>query len=588
MAEVHGTIVYLDEWLTMSARMAIWSGDRRWVERFDEAAPKLDAALAEAAELATEEVRSAMSSTTDEAHRDLVIMERQALAMAASGDLATARTLLNGPEFSYLKDVYDTGIEVFGQELKTLADLRAASSKFHAWMEAAGLGLGTVLLFCITLTVQGRGRLARTDPLTDLPNRSRLYEELEAALADTRPSRSYALLLIDLDRFKAANHAYGHPAGDNLLQLVAKRLRSLVRDEDLVARLGGDEFALVFSLDASDQPGSLNLLAQLARRIVGSLGNVFELNGGGIVQIGGSVGIALAQPGSADVSDLMYRADAALYRAKTEGRSCFRFFEQDLDAKVRSRALLEGELRKAIDNDAIVAHFQPLVELATRRIIGVEMLARWFHPTRGMVSPAEFIPIAEELGLIGLLTDRLLRQGCVAAASWPAHLTLACNVSPLQLRAPGLWTMICTILEDTNFSACRLELEITESVLVGSFASARVLLDQLKTLGVQFALDDFGTGYSSLRHLQTLPFDKLKIDAGFVGSMVANKESEKIVAAVVGLGHSLGLSIVAEGVETAETAALLSELGCDIGQGWFFGPPCSAEGIAVLVRSMLP
>ena len=211
------------------------------------------------------------------------------------------------------------------------------------------------------------------------------------------------------------------------------------------------------------------------------------------------------------------------------------------------------------------------------------MLARWPHPTRGMVSPAEFIPIAEELGLIGAMTYHLLRRACRAAAGWPAHMTLACNVSPVQLRDPELFAMVRAVLEETGFPACRLEIEVTESALVGDLKLARALLDELKGLGVRLALDDFGTGYSGLRHLQLLPFDKLKIDASFVGAMTDDRESRKIVAAVVGLGQSLGLSIVAEGVETDETLALLRTLGCDIGQGWLFGRPAPAERIDVLV-----
>ena len=212
------------------------------------------------------------------------------------------------------------------------------------------------------------------------------------------------------------------------------------------------------------------------------------------------------------------------------------------------------------------------------------MLARWPHPTRGMVSPGEFIPIVEDLGLIGPMTEGLLRRACRAAAGWPDHVTIACNVSPLHLRDPGLPAMVAGILHETGFPACRLEIEVTESALVGDLALARTLLDQLKALGVRLALDDFGTGYSSLRHLQVLPFDKLKIDASFVGAMGTNAESGKIVSAVVGLGHSLGLLTVAEGVETLETAALLRDLGCDVGQGWLFGRPASAEATDALLR----
>ena len=290
------------------------------------------------------------------------------------------------------------------------------------------------------------------------------------------------------------------------------------------------------------------------------------------MQIGASVGIALGQPGG-DAVSLMHQADVALYRAKADGRSCLRHFEQGMDEEVRARALLEGELRQAIGEGAIVPYFQPLIDMTTGRLIGVEMLARWPHPTRGTILPAKFISIAEDLGLIGPLTEHLMRQSCLSARSWPGQLTLACNISPTQLRDQRLPSMVSALLHETGFPAHRLELEVTESALMGDIALARTLLNEVKALGVRLALDDFGTGYSSLRHLQTLPFDKLKIDASFVGAMTSDEESWKIVAAVIGLGQSLGLSTVAEVVETAETAAQLRSMGCNMGKaGCLAGP----------------
>ncbi len=593
VAELRGTFAYYDEWLTMSARMAVLSGEPRWVDRFDEAGPKLAAAIAEAVALATPEVSATLAKTTDEANRDLTAMERAAFSLA--GDRESAVSLLDGPEFAYLEAVYASGIEAFGNDLETLATTRAKTLNDRAWMETAGLALSSIFLVAAAFAIKGRARLraalafteavARTDALTDLPNRRRLYEDLRTALA--RPDRGggeVALLLCDLDRFKLVNDVHGHPAGDHLLRLVATRLRSLVRTGDLIARLGGDEFALVVSLDAAAQPGpSSEAAAHLARRIITVLEQPFELPDGAIVQIGVSIGIALAWPEDGSADALVRRADVALYRAKADGRSRFHFFDTDLDAHIQKRALLEGELRQAIANDLLIPHFQPLVDMATERLIGVEMLARWPHPTRGMVPPGEFIPIAEDLGLIGRMTECLLRRACRIATAWPSEILLACNVSPLQLRDRGLPAMVQSILDETGLPAQRLELEITESALVGDIDLARNLLGELKALGVRLALDDFGTGYSSLRHLQMLPFDKLKIDAGFVRAMDSDIESRKIVAAVVGLGQSLGLVTVAEGVEEAGTAALLRDLGCDVGQGWLFGRPGSAETVSALL-----
>ena len=595
VAELRGTFAYFDEWLMMSARMAVVSGESRWVDRFDEAGPKLAAAIAEAVALATPDVSTALAKTTDEANSGLIAMERAAFRLVAAGHRDGAAALLDSPEFAYLEAVYASGIEAFGNDLETLATARARTLNDRAWMETAGLALSAVLLVAAAFAVKGRARLraalafteavARTDALTDLPNRRRLYEELRITLA--RPDRSggeVALLLCDLDRFKLINDVHGHPAGDHLLQLVAARLRSLVRPGDLIARLGGDEFALVVLPDVGAQLGlTSETAAHLARRIITVLGQPFKLPEGAVVRVGVSIGIALARPEGGSADALMRRADVALYRAKADGRSRFHFFDPGLDAHFQQRVLFEGELRQAIAEDLLVPHFQPLVDLTTDRLIGFEMLARWPHPVRGMVPPGEFIPIAEDIGLIAPMTECLLRRACRIATTWPSEIVLACNVSPLQLRDRGLPAMVQTILDETGLPAHRLELEITESALVGDIDLARRLLGELKALGVRLALDDFGTGYSSLRHLQMLPFDKLKIDAGFVRAMTSDVESRKIVAAVVGLGHSLGLVTVAEGVEESATAALLREFGCDVGQGWLFGRPGPAETVNALL-----
>ena len=559
VAELRGSIVYLGELLTMSARMATATGDRAWVERYDEAAPKLDAAVAEAAELATPEVKAALAGTTEEAHRDLTTMERRSLALVAGGDLSAAHQLLDSPEFSYLQDVYAGGIEIFGRDLTTLAGTQALEATDRAGWEAAGFGLCAILLVAAVLTMRGRQRLkgalahtaavARIDTLTELPNRRGFYDALETA--GGRPGTGHALLLIDLDRFKAANDVHGHVAGDRLLQVVAGRLRDLLKPGDDLARLGGDEFGLLMRVhgpvtDGCDEP------RLRAERVIEALNEDIILPGDVAVQVGGSVGVAVAQPGAGGVGELMHRA----------------------------------ERRQAVADDEIVPYFQPLVEMDTGRPIGVEMLARWPHAIRGMVSPVQFIPVVENLGLIGTMTDNLIRQACRAAAGWPEGIVLACNISPLQLRDPDLPEMIRRTLEETGLPAHRLELEITENALVGDLDMARSLLRQLKALGVRLALDDFGTGYSSLRHLKSLPFDKLKIDASFVRVMADDEESRKIVSAVIGLGRSLGLTTVAEGVETEDIAALLRGLGCDVGQGWLFGRPAAAEATtALLARS---
>ena len=588
VAELQDTIANLNECLTMLAQVAASTGESRWVDRYNEAAFKLDAAIGEAGTLATPEARAALASTVGEAHRDLDVMERQAMKLAVSGELGAARALLNGPEYAYLEEVYGNGSNVFIQELTAIANKRAADLDARNWLQTAGLSLSAILLGATALSVRGHRRLegalartaavARTDTLTELPNRRHFYEELGAALEQgRRDGLDNALLLIDLDRFKAANDAHGHPAGDELLRLVAARLRHVLRDEARIARLGGDEFAFVLCCDPAGPDKPKADPKMVADRVVQALCQPFSLTSGAIIQIGASIGIGLTTAGDNTVDELMHRADIALYRAKADGRGCSRVFEPGMDVSVRARALLEGELRQAIADDAIVPHFQPLVDIGTGQLIGVEMLARWPHPTHGMVPPDQFIPIAEDLGLIGTLTEQLLRRACRAAMAWPSEISLACNVSPVQLRDRNLPAMIQGVLTETGFPASRIEIEVTESALVGDLDLARGLLDQLRTLGVRLALDDFGTGYSSLRHLQTLPFDKIKIDRSFVTAMTEDPESAKIVSAVLGLGRSLGLSTVAEGIESETTAAFLRDLGCDIGQGWLFGRPISAE-----------
>lgn len=594
VAELRGSIGRLDERMGMAARMAAMSGESRWTEIFDEANPKLDVAIADARTIASGDIQQALAETMGEAHRNLVSVERRALTLASDGDLRAARALLDGPEFAYLQEVYADGLEVFAQDLKTLVDAHAADLDARAWLETGGMALLAIVLIAAALALRGHLRLraamahteaiAGTDLLTGLPNRRRFCRELEAALlSGRRDGLDHALLLIDLDRFKAVNDAHGHPAGDELLHLVGHRLRTVLQSDRQVARFGGDEFACFLRCDPAGPDRPRTEPAAVAQRIVDVLAQPFTLADGSTVEVGASIGVGLTQRDDHGLDGLMHRADVSLYRAKADGRGCVRVFEHGMDARARELALLESDLRRAVAANEIVPHFQPLVDFKTGRIVGVEMLARWPHPTRGMVSPADFIPVAEDSGVIAPMTLSLLRQACRAAVQWPAYVTLACNLSPLQLHDPALPGIIADVLAETGFPAERLELEITESALVGDIDLARRLLNEVKVLGVRLALDDFGTGYSSLRHLQLLPFDKLKIDQSFVAGMLHDQESAKIVSAVVGLGHSLGLTTVAEGVETEDVAALLRELGCDVGQGWLFGRPVPAARIDALL-----
>ena len=426
-------------------------------------------------------------------------------------------------------------------------------------------------------TVSELSRMARHDPLTKLPNRLLFGERLAWTQAEARRQGGHtALLMLDLDRFKPVNDLHGHAAGDRLLTMVAERLRTTARETDTVARLGGDEFAIVGHVT---DPA---LAQHLAQRVITALAKPFTFTDL-TVQIGCSIGIALSPADGMDAEILVQRADAALYRTKEEGRNGFRFFETGMDDAVRRRAEMEVELRQAILLDQVVPQYQPIVTLGDARIVGFEMLARWEHPVLGDIAPSVFVPLAESLGLIGILSEQLIRKACRTALSWPGDTFVTVNVSPLQLRDRGLPALVRSILAETGLPPHRLEVELTESALIDDFHLAHEVLVDLKSSGIRLALDDFGTGYSSLRHLQGLPLDKIKIDMSFVGTMTSVVASRKIVAGVIGLGHSLGLPIVAEGIEDAAAAGELNLMGCDLGQCWLYGRAASGEEVAALL-----
>lgn len=435
--------------------------------------------------------------------------------------------------------------------------------------------------------------LAMRDPLTGIRNRRGLTEvmeggEFEEAWASGAP---IMLALADLDGFKPVNDTHGHPAGDELLKQIAHRLDREVERQGVVARLGGDEFAMVLLLDPADPDGSAE---DVAKRLMGVVRVPFTLHpdgagaGGAAVQVrvGLSLGIALAPEDAADATELMRRADSALYRAKAEGRGRFRRFTPEMDPRLgkrRGAMRLEAELRQALAEEALGCAYQPIRKLATGELVAFEALARWAHPTRGFVSPTEFIPIAEANGLIVPLTDQLLRRACRDAAAWPAWIGLSFNLSPLHLTEADLPRQVARILAETGLPACRLQLELTEGALVGDLRGGHAMLSELKAMGVRLALDDFGTGHSGLRELQALPFDVIKVDHGFVRAMASDAGARKIVAAVIGLGESLGLPVVAEGIEEQLDVEFLTRLGCDMGQGWLLGRPLEAGELAPLL-----
>jgi len=419
--------------------------------------------------------------------------------------------------------------------------------------------------------------MARHDALTDLPNRVLLRERLEQAFSGEQrhDDRFPTVLMLDLDRFKEVNDTLGHPAGDALLESVAERLRACVRKSDMVARLGGDEFAIVhFAERAAAAEAEL-----LAKRIVEVLGAPFDL-AGQLAAIGASIGIAVAPEDGADPDTLMKNADLALYRSKSEGRGTYRFFAPEMDERMQARRNLEADLRNALRDKQFTVHYQPLVNLETDQICGFEALLRWAHPDRGNVGPSEFIPLAEETGLILPIGEWVLREACIEAAGWPDHLKIAVNLSPAQFRSPSLVQTVMSALADAGMPANRLELEVTESVMLQDEAAAFATLGRLRDLGVRIALDDFGTGYSSLSSLRKFPFNKIKIDRSFVSDLSeANVDALAVVRSIAQLGVSLGIATTAEGVETEHQLDRVRAEGCTEIQGYFICPPSPASEI---------
>ena len=417
--------------------------------------------------------------------------------------------------------------------------------------------------------------MAQHDALTGLPNRVLLRARLDQAFASTRDGDLHlVVLMLDLDRFKEVNDTLGHPAGDSLLRAVATRLRQCSRETTLIARLGGDEFAVV---DYVTNPGAE--AAALAETIKTELCEPFDL-GDHQVTVGASIGIAVAPRDGADSDVILKSADLALYAAKGGGRGAFRFFEPELDQLMHVRRNLEKDMREALALGEFELHYQPFVSVESGRTCGYEALLRWHHPERGLVLPGEFIPLAEETGLILPIGEWVLRAACAEAANWPSDLTIAINLSPAQFRSKELVSIIIGALAASGIDPQRLELEVTETVIMHDSEAVFAALGQLRELGVRIALDDFGTGYSSLSFLQKFPFDKVKIDRSFVNELASErKEAHRIARAVVAFAVSLGKTTTAEGVETAEQLAVLREEGCAEAQGYYFSRPMQPSRI---------
>ena len=440
----------------------------------------------------------------------------------------------------------------------------------------AGLVLGHMRRTAATIaTGESRLRhLALHDPLCGLPNRVFFGEHLEGVIANVhKGSPAAAVLYIDLDHFKDVNDTLGHPTGDELLRAATQRLTNTVRGDDLVARIGGDEFAVITEVGSDHAT-----LLTIANRLIAAICAPYTISNKTIV-IGASIGIAVIHEGIGGAADIMRHADMALYRAKNEGRNRACVYDTAMNTDLLKRKLVENDLRAAIERNELRVAYQPIVNNSGEIVVGVEALCRWTHPQRGEITPSEFIPIAENSGLIIDLGEWVLRRACIDANAW-RDVFVSVNVSPLQFRRADFVDVVERILAETAFDPTRLELEVTESTLLGNVDTAELAMFRLKALGVRLALDDFGTGYSSLLYLRRFPFDKLKIDRSFVHSIERAADAAAIVHAVVSLGRGLGMKVTAEGVETAEQHLFLRAAGIHSMQGYRFGRPCPAAEIS--------
>ena len=419
-------------------------------------------------------------------------------------------------------------------------------------------------------------RMATSDPLTRLLNRGSFLRLISRHLAADEP---LAVFLIDLDRFKAVKDAHGHRLSETVLRAIGKRLTQAFGPVQMAARLGGDEFAAMLRCPDGDTG-----IAAFARDLLRDLSAAIEV-AGVMVDVGASIGIAVSPRDGTDSSNILRSADIAMMHAKSAGGGCYRFFEPPMGVAVEQIAALKQELPAAVAAGELVPYFQPLVRMEDTTLVGFEVLARWEHPDHGTLPPARFLPLVEELGLSADMFRALLTRACTAARDWPAHIRLAMNISPRELKDTSLPDAVCRILESTGFAGTRLEIEITEEALIGDTSAARAVLERLRALGISVALDDFGTGFSSLYHLRELPFDKVKIDKSFMRSLDTDAEGSRYVAAIIGLGHALDLELTAEGIEDEPTMRLLQALGCTYGQGYLFGRPVAASDACRIVSA---
>lgn len=589
-----GEIHLADERLTMSANMAAATAEPRWIERYERSIPLIDSAIGRTIELAPPESEARFHASTKIANDELVELERRSFAAVAEGDLAKARAILDGAEYSAYKATLTDGTQNLVSEMVGTMNAELDAINARTWYSLSALfvlcAAGAWLLWTrlssslasselAFLDAEQKIRsLALHDPLTGLANRASLREALQAAIARAERRKSgLSVLMIDLDRFKPVNDRLGHLEGDLVLKEVAQRLTSTLRQGEIRARYGGDEFVAVIEHEGDDA-----VVTRVAERLIEALSRPIELARAN-VEIGASIGVATFPRDGHTEHDLLRKADHALYRAKDTGGAAVSRYDAAMDSEIDARLVHEEELRLAIAHGHVVPYFQPIVDMGSKHILCLEVLARWNHPARGVLPPAEFMPLVESAGLMRELTISILHAACVALRDIPGDVPIAINVAPELIQDERLTDLVMTTLAQTGTPAHRLEIELTETALVSNISVAKRVIASLKGQGIKVALDDFGTGYSSLCYLSELPFDKIKIDRSFVRSLHDREESAKIVNAIVSLGESLGVPTVAEGVETERDQNALRKIGCRVAQGFLYSKPLPANEIAGLL-----
>ena len=585
-----GDLRLADHRLTSAAQMAVATGERRWVDDYDTHLPELEDALAGAKALAPPATAGQFDQRTRVANEDLANMRESAFEAVAVGAADVARTIFDGERYRHNSRLLAAATAEFTAATVEATQAELAELKQRASLVGAAVLLGALLLGAALwrrlasrlarsreffLDAEDRmQRLAASDLLTGLANRAALHDAMATAMARAaRDGTRLAVLMIDLDRFKPVNDRHGHMIGDLVLKEVAHRLRRCLRGGELRARYGGDEFVVV--IEENNDPAHAQ---SVARRILREVGQPMTIDSMSL-SVGASVGIARYPDDACSEDELLRKADSALYRAKARSRGEVCFYDGGLDEQVAERAVLEQAMREGIARGEFVPHYQPIVELASRRVQALELLCRWNHPKRGLLAPAHFIALAEDSGLIGPMMLSVLGQACHDLLRFPAQWRLSINVAPQQILDTALVPQLLAVLSKHHVPPQRLDVELTETALVSDTARARKVMQAMKEAGITVTLDDFGTGYSSLCYLAEMTFDKIKIDRSFVRTLHERPESAKIVDAVIGLSRSLGVQTVAEGVETERDAQVLLQLGCGLAQGYLFGRPVPADQV---------